>query len=308
MINGQYTVRLGFILLMASTAMKNQGYLSRGDLLDWVNSLIGTQYQKVEQLGNGAAFCQILDALYPGTVRLKRVDFNAVTEPEMIANYKVLQEVFTKKKIDRNVEVEKLVKCHAMASLEMLQWMKGFFEHNFSGGEYDGPGRRAEVGIREPGDTTRGAKKPTGTTKKPATARVSAAPPATVRKSTAQPTNTTTTTVRRAPPQSTLKQAPPQTVARTSRVSRLPGQTPKPDDAEMRKLKKQLEDVKRELDEMKKENQTLLEERNFYLDKLQQVEALCTPKEEEAFAASILEVLYATDEEHGFVAPDELDL
>ncbi len=41
------------------------------------------------------------------------------------------------------IEVSKLVKAKYQDNLEFLQWMKGFHDRNYSGGEYDGPGRRA---------------------------------------------------------------------------------------------------------------------------------------------------------------------
>ena len=269
---------------MSRAAGKAGSGYGRGDLMDWLNGFLGTHYTKVEQLGNGAAFCQILDALYPGSVRLQKVNFNAVTEPEMVANYKVLQDCFNRQKIQRNVPVETLVKCHYMASLEMLQWMKKFFDENYSGGEYNGPERRAECGVREPGDTSRG--KPT-TAKRSARVKVTAPPPTTVKKAPIQG--------RAAPPQSTIK----------ARGQRPMGETPGPGSrAQLLEIRK----LKEEVEALKKDNQTLLEERNFYFNKLQRVETLCQAKEGDAFAESILEVLYETDEENGFVSPDELDI
>ena len=43
----------------------------------------------------------MMDALHPGVVPMKKVDFNARSEYEAIANYKVLQEVLTKLNIDK---------------------------------------------------------------------------------------------------------------------------------------------------------------------------------------------------------------
>ena len=49
----------------------------RTELLRWVNTLLDLSYEKVEQLSNGAAYCQIIDAAYPGKVSLSRVNFSA---------------------------------------------------------------------------------------------------------------------------------------------------------------------------------------------------------------------------------------
>ena len=41
----------------------NMGELSRNDLVQWVNDLLQLNYTKIEQLGTGAAYCQIMDAI-----------------------------------------------------------------------------------------------------------------------------------------------------------------------------------------------------------------------------------------------------
>jgi hypothetical protein len=69
----------------------------------------------------------------------------------------------------------------------------------------------------------------------------------------------------------------------------------------------QVQKIKQELEEMKKANQTLVDERNFYYAKLQKVEAMCQIRHDD-FATEILGVLYETDEAHGFICPDELDI
>ena len=102
---------------------------SRTDLLAWLNELLQINYTKIEQCGTGGAYCQILDSIY-GTVYLhrvlvshhyehpfihihlvfsfilgdlpmNRVKMNAKHEYEYLANYKVMQNVFKGKKIDK---------------------------------------------------------------------------------------------------------------------------------------------------------------------------------------------------------------
>lgn len=51
--------------------------ISRGELLNWVNDMLKLSLNKVEQLGTGAIFCQLLDVLYPGKVQLARVNWKA---------------------------------------------------------------------------------------------------------------------------------------------------------------------------------------------------------------------------------------
>lgn len=41
-------------------------FISRTDLLNWMNDLLKLDYTKLEMASNGAAFCQILDIIHPG--------------------------------------------------------------------------------------------------------------------------------------------------------------------------------------------------------------------------------------------------
>lgn len=114
---------------------------SRTDLISWLNELLQINYTKVEQCGSGGAYCQILDSIY-GDLPMNRVKMNARHEYEYVANYKVMQNVFKAKKIDKPIPVEKLVKCKMQDNLEFLQWMKRFWDANYGGQGYDAVARR----------------------------------------------------------------------------------------------------------------------------------------------------------------------
>lgn len=60
-------------------------------MLGWVNDCLTTKYSKIEELCTGAAYCQFMDMLFPGSVQLKKVKFNTKLEHEYINNFKVLQ-------------------------------------------------------------------------------------------------------------------------------------------------------------------------------------------------------------------------
>jgi len=114
---------------------------SRTELIAWVNEILQVNYNKVEQCGTGGAYCQIMDSIY-GDVQMSRVKMNARHEYEYIGNFKVLQNIFKAKKIDKPIPVEKLVKCKMQDNLEFLQWTKKFWDANYHGNGYDPVGRR----------------------------------------------------------------------------------------------------------------------------------------------------------------------
>merc|ERR1712080_530795 len=85
--------------------------LSRHDMLAWVNGSLQSQIGKIEEMGTGAAYCQLMDILFPGTVPLKRVKYSSKQETDAINNFKILQATFKKLNVDQSVEVDKLVKA-----------------------------------------------------------------------------------------------------------------------------------------------------------------------------------------------------
>ena len=46
-------------------------------------------------------------------------------------------------KVDKPIDINKLIKGKYQDNLEFLQWMKGFFDRNYSGQEYDPVARRS---------------------------------------------------------------------------------------------------------------------------------------------------------------------
>ncbi|KAI9104651.1 calponin homology domain-containing protein [Phlyctochytrium arcticum] len=114
---------------------------SRTELISWLNDLLQVSYNKIEQCGTGAAHCQIMDSIYRD-VAMSKVKFQAKHEYEYVANFKVLQSVFDKHKIDNAIPVERLIKCRFQDNLEFLQWMKKHWDQYYPGGTYDAVGRR----------------------------------------------------------------------------------------------------------------------------------------------------------------------
>ncbi|GAA6040984.1 hypothetical protein JCM8097_000523 [Rhodosporidiobolus ruineniae] len=118
---------------------------SRMELVAWVNDLLGLSYSKVEQCGSGAAYCQIVDSIF-GDVPMTKVKMQARQEYEYLSNFRILQNVFKSHGIDKPIPVDRLVRCKMQDNLEFLQWLKKYWDLNFPGGEYDAAARRGGAG------------------------------------------------------------------------------------------------------------------------------------------------------------------
>lgn len=87
---------------MATAGMMNEAYFTgRKEIVAWIQGKYQPNLQRVEDLCTGAVYCQIIDSIYPNSVQLSKVKFQAKTETEFIHNFKVLQAAFVKNKLDR---------------------------------------------------------------------------------------------------------------------------------------------------------------------------------------------------------------
>lgn len=86
--------------------MSNSGYFtSRNEIIDWINDLLITHLTKIEQLGSGNIYCQLLDAAFPEKVPLNRVKWQAYLEIDFLHNFKILQTAFDRLGITKHVDV-----------------------------------------------------------------------------------------------------------------------------------------------------------------------------------------------------------
>ncbi|EGV64020.1 microtubule integrity protein mal3 [Yamadazyma tenuis] len=115
---------------------------SRTELLKWLNNTLDLSYTKVEQCGNGAAYCQLMDSIYQD-VPMARVKMGAKTDYDCSTNMKILQASFQKHGVSRNIDVDRIIKCRLQDNLELLQWLKKYWmERKDLNIEYDAVGRR----------------------------------------------------------------------------------------------------------------------------------------------------------------------
>ena len=117
-------------------------FVGKNEILKWINSTYKLNLSKIEHACTGAVYCQIIDSINPGKVKMHKVNWKAKLEHEFIANFKILQQAFTDCKISKNIEVEKLVKGKYQDNLEFLQWMKRYFDEKTISSDYDPIQRR----------------------------------------------------------------------------------------------------------------------------------------------------------------------
>ncbi|KXS09486.1 hypothetical protein M427DRAFT_63997 [Gonapodya prolifera JEL478] len=120
---------------------------SKSDLINWVNDLLKLNITRVEQCGNGAIHCQIFDTIY-GDVQMSKVKFDAKAEHEFVANFKILQNCFDRHRIPNAIPVDRLVRCKFQDNIEFLQWVKKYWDDHYQPTSvYDPIKRRSGRGV-----------------------------------------------------------------------------------------------------------------------------------------------------------------
>jgi RP/EB family microtubule-associated protein len=245
----------------------------RSELISWVNRLLSLKYKRVEDVSNGAAFCQLVDVVHPNSVPLGRVNFCAKLPHESMENLKILQEAFTKNRIQEPVDVTACSKGHYTATLHLLQFLHQYITQTSHNPVYDGAARRRHFHCTDPDGKT--------PLKGEATTGIGGVP--VMNKS--------------------LNFRPPEPEAPTSTPPQTPG-SPSVND-----LQKAVSSLKKGNQKLREEVDLMTQERDFYYEKLRKVEEFCQDNQLSGEGAyqKILEILYETDAENGFVAPDQVD-
>ncbi|OIW15415.1 hypothetical protein TanjilG_32654 [Lupinus angustifolius] len=243
--------------------MDSAYFVGRNEILTWINNRLHLNLSRIEEAASGAVQCQMMDMTFPGVVPMHKVNFDAKSEYDMIQNYKVLQEVFTKLKIPKHIEVNRLVKGRPLDNLEFLQWLKRYCD-SVNGGimneNYNPVERRSK------GGKDRSSKSSLKSTK--------SLPTTTLNNSGSGETHTLNPNNASVPKQ--LRSSGGAGGANSS--------------AEAQALSKQVTDMKLSMELLEKE-------RDFYFAKLRDVEILCQAAELENdhVCVAIKKILYAAD-------------
>ncbi|KAL0279652.1 UNVERIFIED_CONTAM: hypothetical protein PYX00_001158 [Menopon gallinae] len=252
--------------------------LSRHDMLSWVNDCLTSSFSKIEELCTGAAYCQFMDMLFPGSIMLKKVKFKTNLEHEYIQNFKLLQAAFKKMNVEKVIPVDRLIKGRFQDNFEFLQWFKKFFDANYDGREYDGYEARGGILLGSGG----GADGSLG----------NAAPPRSKPPQMSRPAQQMRQPVPNSRPQ------PQQNSRPNSQRNPFPAQ--RGDAGRIDELTTQIAELRITIEGLEKE-------RDFYFGKLREIEVMCQEEEKDddklPIIDKILEVLYATED--GFAPPEE---
>lgn len=289
--------------------MDSAYFVSRSELLSWLNDFLKLDYTKIEQTCSGAAACQLMDALYPGRVPLHKVNFNAKYDYEYIKNYKVLQDVFNQIGVNKVVEVNRLIKGKYQDNLEFTQWMKRYFDIHYNGQEYDAVARRKGVAPKSTGssNTTTTATTATGTVTR-STAPGGGGGGSGVSSSNSNfstggagavaSTTAAINTSGSSSDSASRKRPPSASQSRTASKPPLSATATGPQSGQGDSAKR-IKELQEELAQLTLTVDGLEKERDFYFGKLRDIEIYCQQNEEggSTFLAEIQKILYATDDQ-----------
>ncbi|XP_019747165.1 microtubule-associated protein RP/EB family member 1 isoform X1 [Hippocampus comes] len=278
-----------------STSVTSEN-LSRHDMLVWINDSLQMNLTKIEMLCSGAAYCQFMDMLFPGSVPVKKVKFGAKLEHEYIHNFKLLQIAFKKMNIDKIIPVDKLVKGKFQDNFEFVQWFKKFFDANYCESEYDPvEARKGQDAAPPPNAATSALNKPP---KKAISRGRRPPPPCSSNMPGVFEVSFHSLILPRPSHFSSAPQRPP--VAKVApKVVPITGRK-----SASAAANKEGAEILSELEELRCTVQDIEKERDFYFGKLRNIELICQENEGQGDPAlqRIVDILYAVDE--GFEIPD----
>lgn len=81
-------------------------FVSKHDLLTWINDVTKANVVKIEQLGTGAVLAQLIDAYYDKVVPMQKINWKARADHEFIHNLKIMQKALVDLKFNKKIDVK----------------------------------------------------------------------------------------------------------------------------------------------------------------------------------------------------------
>lgn len=226
-----------------------------------------------------------MDMLFPGSILLKKVKFRTQLEHEYIQNFKLVQGAYKKVGCDKEIPINRLVKARFQDNFEFLQWFKKFFDSNYDGHTYNALEARGNIpmgsGTASPGSHLSSSSQSFGNPARAAAKPMARAPP-----------------MVRATPKA-AGGSPNNVAGATGGIARATGATRNGTTNGTK-----LQELETKLSQMTVSAESLERERDFYYNKLRDIEIICQSCEDEekpAVLQKINDILYATEE--GFSLP-----
>lgn len=272
-------------LFFAAGMMDAAYFIGRKELLDFFNDLLELNLQKIEETASGAVACQITELIFPQSIPMSKVNWEARSDYEFVQNYKLLQNAFTKHHIQRYVDVNKLIRAKYQDNLEFCQWLKAFYDQSGTfREEYDPTAVRARGKGGKRYNQTKGRKGGLSSASRPKpTSRSAPTKPSQPLRSVANKPNTSSSS---APPSSSATKTP-EPIVDPALVE---------ENEKLRATNTELEASVATLEEAVLETE---QERQFYFEKLRDVEVLLQVYQENPSTGTdnliekVFKVLYA---------------
>ncbi|XP_037940599.1 microtubule-associated protein RP/EB family member 1-like [Teleopsis dalmanni] len=126
-------------------------------LLNWINKTLETKFSRIEELCTGAAYCQLMDILYPEIIDLSKIHFYTNTKLHSRKNFEALEMAFEILNINKHIPIKELIKFEFMPNIEFLVWFKAYFDYNFMAHKIRYPAKLVRyfkpLGYGSPSDT-----------------------------------------------------------------------------------------------------------------------------------------------------------
>ncbi|CAK58719.1 unnamed protein product (macronuclear) [Paramecium tetraurelia] len=105
---------------------------SKSEILHWINTLLKTNFTKIEQLGNGVAYCKLLNLIDPTCLNSTKIVLKTKTQIDHISNLKLFQTAMQKLHMKKQFDIDKVSKCYFHENYDLALFLKKQHSLRFS--------------------------------------------------------------------------------------------------------------------------------------------------------------------------------